>query len=203
MDLLFPPQKRVLGIDSKRLDNIYAYQQGFNLCWAAGIQMRAAHNGLFVSQKYLASSACGTDVRGIPFDCPQNSYEITDYLNFCSRDGIYNYCLKPKLYSGRPNLHWLKHQLENDNPILAAYLLPGAKIGHIVLITGIEYYYRGNNLYVSKFVVRDPSPDSYNLARRGRVVYRGRDFYNLIRSFWDVSIDVTVNNHYSISNSWF
>lgn len=192
-DLLFPPQKWRIALDTRKLNNIFAHQRGTNLCWAAGIQMLAANENLLINQLDLAARVCTTDAWGNPYNCPADIVSITNELSLCYRTNRYEYCMKPSAYRGRPNLNWLKTQLELKKPVLIAYSpSPNAPIGHVVLITGIEYFYKSGVLNISKFIVRDPDPRIENRNRFGRKEYsKALSFYNSIYAFWDVSVKKT------------
>lgn len=189
-DILFPPVKQTIALNTGRMNNIFAHQRGTKLCWAAGIQMLAAHNNLLIDQLNLASHVCSTDAWGNPYNCPADIVAITETLPLCYQTDHYEYCLKPTGYRERPNLYWLKRQLESNKPVLVAYRpRPDAPLGHVVLITGVEYFFKQGVLHVSKFIVRDPDPSIENRNRFGRKVYNNAGtFYNAVYSYWDVSI---------------
>lgn len=202
-DLLSPPkQKWRLALDTQHWNEIYAYQRNKKWCWAAGVQMLAAYSGLEIAQEDLAANVCSVDSWGRPNDCGADISMITEELYICGQQDEYEYCLNPELYLGQPNLEWLKNQLESRNPVLIAYRPPSAPMGHIVLITGIEYYYQNNRLYVSKFIVRDPDPTVSNVLKKGRKEYiKAKQFYNQIYAFWDVSVSITPIYNYANSFS--
>jgi hypothetical protein len=177
-----------VGVNTNSFNKVYAHQQNSMWCWAACIEMVLKHKGINISQRQFAAHTCGVNANGIPYNCPAGFDAITEHLNACWGNQYYEYCIDAPMQQGAPDLFDLYNQLYNDNPIIVTYRENNARIGHAVVITGIEGYFWGNNIYVTKVFIRDPWSDLINMLQNGFKVKSPREFFRTVTAHWNVDL---------------
>ena len=174
-----------VGVNTARFNNVYARQSNSMWCWAACLEMVLKHNGVNISQSEFAKHTCGVNRYGIPNNCPASFDIITEYLNMPWGDSTDQYSLTAPLNYGTPELIDMYDELNSGSPVIVAIRNRNSTIGHAVLITGIEGFFYGNLIYVTKFIIRDPWPSIEGYFSQGRVeIVNATAFMDSMSAYW-------------------
>lgn len=175
-----------IGVSRRLMNTVYAKQQSEYLCWAASITNILKAYGIYnITQQQFATRICG-----VKANCPATNYDISRSLNFSGYDqNGYYFEVKAPLGYYKPNLSRLFEEIDLKKPVLVAYQYPNMQMGHAVLITGCEYQIRNGRKYITKLILRDPSPDIINQIYNGRKeITDVTGFLNSIYAHWFVNV---------------
>jgi hypothetical protein len=161
-------------------------QQKLFWCWTAYINMILKLWEIRnVTQEEFAEKVCGIDRYGHACNCGSSSTDISRSLNFRGYDqsGM-PFRVNTPLIESSPETTIIFYELLTPRPVLVAYRIPNSTLGHAVIIMGCEYYYEDGMYYITKLVIRDPSPDFVNIISQGRKEITGNDVAFFLRSIY-------------------
>lgn len=178
------------GVNSQYFNFYYTRQYRTNWCYAACIEMIMRYNGIAIFQEDVAVRTCKTNAFSDRTNCPASILQISERLNLCGTDRLgKSYCVDGIQYKGHPTAEWLIGEMRNHRPVMVA--IKGNTIGHVVLITGIEWrILPSGKKQIFKMFIRDPWLDGDNAIHQGkRVITNPHAFMQRVYTFWDVYIN--------------
>lgn len=185
---LYGQQPIEVGIPSHTMNYFASLQNNSNWCWAASIQMILNYYRINIDQEDIVRRSYGTDPYGNLPNWQGSPQIITANLNNWNIDKSgKKYTVQSVLYNGAPLPSYLINELLNGRPVLVGYKSSSSG-GHAVVITAVSYINTFNGPVIQTITVRDPWPSSENVANKGKVVYAGLNFANMIMQHWYVRV---------------
>lgn len=175
-----------LGINNEKMSTVFSPQKNTNWCWAANVQMIFNYFGFHKDQQSIVRSVYGSDKDGTLPDYRASDGQITQLLKASDIDNDGNVCsIVPNYNGGFPADSVIVNNLNLQCPIVFAYYnVP--KIGHVCLLTGINYVIDVNGkMEILDLVLADPEVKEDN----GRVVWRKNELFEKKKCFWTVKFD--------------
>ncbi|MCE5180715.1 MAG: C39 family peptidase [Betaproteobacteria bacterium] len=156
-----------VGLDSGKVDKAFDFQKDPVWCWAATIEMALNYYGFNITQKKIVERTFGAAVSSTG-----NWMQMTNNLNYLgtTADGK-KVLVSATVYMGAPSNEAIVNHLRQQKPIILAFNNPNTFSGHAILVTGVEFHYVGDRVFIDKMIIRDPYPYSQDhVDRRGKVV---------------------------------
>ena len=178
----------IVGVDSTKLDRVYAVQRNTMWCWAATLQMLFGYHGIRIEQEEIVYRSFGRDPYGNPPNWPGSFEMITRNLNNWSIDHHgRRYRIQAHLGGGAPETVVLIQELARQHPVILSYQ-SRPTMGHAVLCTAADYIVHHNQVFIRKIIVRDPWPIEKNLRVNGRLSYHGAELAHKTSAHWIVRV---------------
>lgn len=156
-----------VGLDSDKVNKAFEFQKDPVWCWAATIEMALNYYGFNITQEKIVERTFGA-----AFSTTGNWMQMTNNLNYlgATPDGK-RVLVSATVYMGSPSNEAIVNHLRQKKPIIFAFNNPNTFSGHAILITGVEYHYMGDKVFIDKMIIRDPYPyNKDHVVQRGRVV---------------------------------
>jgi hypothetical protein len=187
-----------LGINNDKMSTVFSPQKNSNWCWAANVQMIFNYFGFPKDQQSIVRSVYDSDKDGVLPDYRASDGQITQLLKMSNTDNNGNVCsIVPNYNGGFPDDSVIVSNLNLQCPIVFAYYnVP--KIGHVCLLTGINYVIDiKGKMEILDLVLADPEVKENN----GRVVWRKNVLFEKKKCFWTVKLDKKVQPKQTIQVS--
>ena len=183
-----------IGLDKTTTTSIIKTQDRPDLCWAAGIQMLLNHENFQVSQEQIIRQIL--DIKSIDdeYDRRISGEEIGNLLkNLC-------FCIDGKTirlnvteYSLQISNDSILTELERKKPIMISYNKndpysnDNSTYGHIVVITGANYFVSADVKIIRQLMVLDPE----NKADSVLQTYSKNELHDILNSInvlWTIDV---------------
>lgn len=176
--------KCVAGISRDTIEEVKAKQKATNWCWAACAQMILNYYKVPIDQEQIVER-----IKGSKIDEPAYPKEAVLSMTgpFKNQYGYYS-LVSTNVYRYPLKAAQIVKALTKDRPLMVGYMpIPNASIGHMVVITAVEYEALAgggkDDVKLLSFIVRDPWPD--NPSRR---VFNADEFVPAINSFYTIAV---------------
>lgn len=139
-----------------------ARQRSDNWCWAACTQMVLNYQGVNVSQEQIVERVFGSQI-----DRPGTAQNIVQGASGWYVDGHSIKAIADNSFIPQK----LIDDLVNKYPLVVGLSMPGQRVGHAYVLTGLSFLKQGDTVYPHSVILRDPWPEN-----QSRIVLSWSDF---------------------------
>lgn len=139
-----------------------ASQRSDNWCWAACTQMVLNYQGVNVSQEQIVERVFGSQI-----DKPGTAQNIIQGASGWYVNGHIIGAKSDNSVSAQK----LIDDLVNKYPLVIGLTMPGQRVGHAYVLTGLSFQKQGESIYPYSVILRDPWP-----GNQSRIVLSWSDF---------------------------
>jgi hypothetical protein len=166
------------------------HQDGWE--WAASIQMVLNYYGAAATQRDIVARVSSG---AVDWGSDEVKNSVLSGWQLMSTGSILT--THSEVHTGPPPAETLIDELSQQHPILL-FLESGSVSGRVVVVTAASYIKTAAGLQITSLILRDPSPDSVNIANSGRLEVSSlelRQLAALVRGYWLIRVVYPLNKY--------